>query len=72
MKLKGWQNWYSIPIYILIYGLWLPWHFESMQKAYNRTIGQNVQSKQFDFSGLPNAQPALKPIDNDNRNNDDE
>ncbi|MEI5988508.1 hypothetical protein [Dehalobacter restrictus] len=28
MKLKGWQDWYSIPIFILVYGVWLPWHYE--------------------------------------------
>ncbi|NPV92169.1 MAG: hypothetical protein HPY50_15485 [Firmicutes bacterium] len=27
MVLKGWQNWYSIPVYFLVYSYWLPWHF---------------------------------------------
>lgn len=31
MRLKGWQNWYSIPVYIIVFGLWLPWHLKLIQ-----------------------------------------
>ncbi|HCF50091.1 MAG TPA: hypothetical protein DER60_07400 [Syntrophomonas sp.] len=34
MKLKGWQNWYSIPVYIIVYGWWLPWHFKFINHIY--------------------------------------
>ena len=26
MKLKGWQTWWSIPVYLVVFGFWLPWH----------------------------------------------
>lgn len=66
MKLKGWQNWYSIPIYILIYGSWLPWHFGLIKKVRNGTIGRSDQDKQYDLCGMPNAKPAMKPVVNEN------
>jgi hypothetical protein len=32
MKLLGWQNWYSIPVFIMVYGVWLPWHHEVIKR----------------------------------------
>ncbi|MBP2626935.1 MAG: hypothetical protein H6Q68_1646 [Firmicutes bacterium] len=65
MKLS-WVSLCSLPIYVLVYVWWLPWHLELMKKTYNRTIEQKEQNKQFDFSSLQNAQPAMKPLDNEN------
>jgi|GEM_PF-1128594 hypothetical protein len=36
MKLNGWHTYYSIPVYIVVYGLWLPWHLKLMQRIYPR------------------------------------
>jgi len=33
MNLKGWQSWYSIPVYLAVYGLWLPWHLRLIRKT---------------------------------------
>ena len=46
MKLKGWQNWYSIFVYLVVYGLWLPWHLNIMREL-SRSMEQNVQSKSY-------------------------
>lgn len=59
MKLKGWQNWYSILVYIWVYGLWLPWHYNVL-KVLN--TDQNLQKEKPDVSGWMSAEPALKPI----------
>ncbi|QGH35291.1 hypothetical protein GI584_15080 [Gracilibacillus salitolerans] len=34
MKLKWWQTWWSIPVYIAIFGFWLPWHLRLIRKEY--------------------------------------
>lgn len=52
MKLKGWQNWFSIPVYIIVYGLWLPWHLNLMQNTCDRTIGQNASLSKTNNVGL--------------------
>lgn len=36
MKLKGWQSWMSIPVYVFVYGFWLPWHYRVMQAVRHR------------------------------------
>ncbi|MEA4926845.1 MAG: hypothetical protein VB084_16250 [Syntrophomonadaceae bacterium] len=36
MQLNGWRTWYSLPVYIVVYGLWLPWHFQLMQRIYQQ------------------------------------
>lgn len=64
MKLKGWQDWYSIPIFILVYGVWLPWHFEVLQQTSAGIIAQNVSSKSTEIK-LASSQPAMKPLGND-------
>jgi hypothetical protein len=56
MKLIGWQNWYSIPVYIAVFGVWLPWHLEAMKKVFTGSVKQR-------YSGYIDAQPALKPLD---------
>jgi hypothetical protein len=33
MKLYGWQTWWSIPVYILVYAFWLPWHLRLLRKS---------------------------------------
>lgn len=33
MKLKGWNTWWSIPVYFLIFGFWLPWHMRLIRKS---------------------------------------
>lgn len=37
MKLKGWQTWWSIPVYVAVYGLWLPWHLNLMRRRTNES-----------------------------------
>lgn len=32
MKLKEWNTWWSLPVYILIFGFWLPWHLRLLRK----------------------------------------
>lgn len=32
MKLKGWQTWWSIPVFIIVFGIWLPWHLKIIRK----------------------------------------
>jgi hypothetical protein len=32
MKLKGWQTWWSIPVFIIVFGFWLPWHLRLIRK----------------------------------------
>ncbi|OAS88002.1 MULTISPECIES: hypothetical protein [Metabacillus] len=32
MKLKGWQTWWSIPVFIIVFGFWLPWHLKLLRK----------------------------------------
>jgi len=32
MELKGWKTWWSIPVYIFVFGFWLPWHFNLIRK----------------------------------------
>ncbi len=58
MKLMGWQNWYSIPVFIAVYGLWLPWHLAAMKKVF----AENEYVKQRHLAYM-DAQPALKPLD---------
>ena len=62
MKLKGWQDWYSIPLFILVYGVWLPWHFEMLQRTCAGTITQSTRSNSLGM-GLRPTQPALKKLD---------
>ncbi len=33
MELKGWNTWWSIPVYIIIFGFWLPWHLRVMRNV---------------------------------------
>ncbi|WP_342048795.1 hypothetical protein [Bacillus sp. OTU530] len=33
MKLKGWHTWWSIPVYIIIFGFWLPWHLRLIRRT---------------------------------------
>ena len=58
MKLIGWQNWYSIPVFILIYGVWLPWHLEVMRKG----ATGNVRRR---YSSYLHVEPAYKLLDQD-------
>lgn len=44
MELKGWQNWYSLPVYYIIYSLWLPWHSNLMQHTNKEPIEQSTLS----------------------------
>lgn len=32
MKLKGWHTWWSIPVFVIAYGFWLPWHLRLIRK----------------------------------------
>lgn len=32
MKLKGWHTWWSIPVFIIAYRFWLPWHLRLIRK----------------------------------------
>lgn len=62
MKLKGWQDWYSIPILILVYGAWLPWHYEVIQRSSIGRIAQTTNSNSLGMELKP-VQPALKKLD---------
>lgn len=33
MKLKGWHTWWSIPVFIIVFGFWLPWHLRLIRKV---------------------------------------
>jgi len=33
MKLKGWHTWWSIPIFIIVFGFWLPWQLRLLRKG---------------------------------------
>ncbi|ASK63989.1 hypothetical protein CFK37_18420 [Virgibacillus phasianinus] len=33
MKLNGWHTWWSIPVYLIVYGFWLPWHKRLIESA---------------------------------------
>ncbi|MBT2695911.1 hypothetical protein J7E79_00415 [Bacillus sp. ISL-40] len=33
MKLKGWHTWWSIPVYLVVFGFWLPWHLRLIRKT---------------------------------------
>ncbi|PMC33907.1 hypothetical protein CJ195_26175 [Bacillus sp. UMB0899] len=33
MKLKGWQTWWSIPVFIVVFGYWLPWQLSLLRKV---------------------------------------
>lgn len=33
MELKGWNTWWSLPVYIVIFGFWLPWHLKIIRSA---------------------------------------
>ncbi|OHR69749.1 hypothetical protein HMPREF3291_00375 [Bacillus sp. HMSC76G11] len=33
MKLNGWHTWWSIPVYLIVYGLWLPWHLKFIRSS---------------------------------------
>ncbi|WP_102275147.1 hypothetical protein [Cytobacillus massiliigabonensis] len=33
MKLKGWNTWWSLPVYFFIFGFWLPWHLRVIKMA---------------------------------------
>lgn len=61
MKLNGWQNWYSIPVYLLVYGYWLPWHLKIIQRTFARVAEQPRQDTGAGCYGL-NNQPAMKPL----------
>ncbi|QJW46574.1 hypothetical protein HA075_12555 [bacterium BFN5] len=62
MKLKGWQDWYSIPIFILVYGAWLPWHYEVIQRSSIGRIAQTTKSNSLGMKLKP-VRPALKKLD---------
>jgi phosphatidylserine synthase len=32
MKLKGWHTWLSIPVFIIVFGFWLPWQLKLIRK----------------------------------------
>ncbi|WP_223596773.1 hypothetical protein [Neobacillus bataviensis] len=32
MKLKGWHTWWSIPVFIIVFGFWLPWQLRLIRK----------------------------------------
>lgn len=32
MELKGWRSIFSIPVHLISYGLWFPWHLKLMRK----------------------------------------
>lgn len=32
MDLKGWNSFYSIPVHIICYGFWFPWHLKLMRR----------------------------------------
>ncbi|MEW9674324.1 hypothetical protein [Ammoniphilus sp. 3BR4] len=34
MKLHGWNTWWSLPVYIFVYGFFLPWHIKLIRKEY--------------------------------------
>jgi hypothetical protein len=36
---------YSIPLFILVYGVWLPWHNEMLQKTCNVVTESNGGDK---------------------------
>ena len=52
MKLKGWQNWYSIAVYLIVYGLWLPWHLKLLQHPYDGAAEQNALSNKIHEPGF--------------------
>ncbi|WP_134703695.1 hypothetical protein [Ammoniphilus sp. YIM 78166] len=35
MKLHGWNTWWSIPVYLFMFGFYLPWHLKFIRGAYN-------------------------------------
>ena len=52
MKLKGWQNWYSIPVYIIVYYLWLPWHLKLIQQTHDEKPEKNYAGDRIEGSGV--------------------
>lgn len=62
MKLKGWQTVYSLPFYIAIFSLWLPWHYETMKKACAGVSDHPDDHVRPAFSA---AQPVMKPLADD-------
>ncbi|MBO1513909.1 hypothetical protein [Metabacillus bambusae] len=32
MKLKGWHTWWSIPVFIIVFAFWLPWHLRLIRR----------------------------------------
>ena len=64
MKLKGWQDWYSIPLFILVYGVWLPWHYEVLKKTCNGITESNGRDKPAK-TNLGSLQTAMKPLGKD-------
>lgn len=34
MRLHGWHTWWSIPVYLFVYGVFLPWHLKLLRKEY--------------------------------------
>lgn len=35
MRLKWWHTWWSIPVYLFIFGIYLPWHLRYMRKEWD-------------------------------------
>lgn len=59
MTLKGWRHWYSVPVFILIYGVWLPWHYKILQPIGGIKTEQGQCLKRH-AAGI--VQPAMKPL----------
>lgn len=34
MKLHIWRTWWSIPVYVIVYAYWLPWHLRLLRKSH--------------------------------------
>jgi hypothetical protein len=32
MKLKGWHTWWSIPVFLFVFGFWLPWQLRLIRR----------------------------------------
>lgn len=65
MKLIEWQSWYSLPVFIVVYGVWLPWHLEIIKAV----ATGNVKRKYPACIGAE-PEPACKPLEQDGNDDD--
>lgn len=52
MKLEGWNTWWSIPVYLIVYRFWLPWQLDLIRDASGITQKKYSLSNKTDVSKL--------------------